>query len=663
MRATSTRAGGYPVFDSGDPQVSVDATEGRSRTSTIGDRLMVVLAAVALLSGAAIGLGKLLPPPDPETSAATPTLQQSAAPSRTPRPSVKLEKPLITFSVGQEPLPPLSLRNQYWEGWARVLRRVNEYAFPGALDEPIATLRPGDVVWATDDPDQNRYGEDWLAVSAPVNGFIHQRTGAEPVIDRVIWRGNDGVGVQSIIPGPQGQFLLFGWRWPNAILGFTDGGNTWQAVEPAGMLERLSWFDAAYGPAGWIAVVEGERYVGRPWIWQSDDGRAWRPLGRLAEVESNAGGWRIVGSERGYVMTAQWRDASTDTDNRIWYSADGQTWAQRPIPIVPNSLVASAVGFYAYNVGDGFPTIGAFSADGWDWATVESAEFGQLIGVAGSGDGLVALDREDGSVHAWVSRSDGATIAWEPAPTGEFDGAVVTGLGSGSAAMALGFDRESRTALWWNHDAGGWHRHELPAEFGTIPRIGAATEGGFMLVGAGESPIAEEPVIWGSTGSSLQPESTPFIRGSGSPTPADCAAAKPDLVGIMSNSPVTYAVCHGDRPLTMDAYLAPCRDCGDYGDERELRPAWLASPRRMLRLSPIESADWSSFDGVRAPGLRARSSWEGHWVTVTGHFDDPAAASCREILTPETEVWYGGRAQLFRDCRSRFVVTSVELIR
>jgi hypothetical protein len=650
------------VFDSGDSQLSVDATEGRRGTTTLGDRMMVALAAVALLGGAVIGVGKLLPPSDSETSAATPTALPSATASPTRRPAVKLEKPLVTFRVGQEALPPLPAAEPYWEGWARVLRRVNEYVVPGLIDEPVATLREGDIVWATDDPSQNRYGDEWLLVSAPIRGYIHQTAGHGSAVERVIPRADYGVGVQSIIAGPDGQFLLFGWRWPNALLGFTDGDNAWQAVEPPGMLERLSWFDAAYGPAGWIAVVAGERYDGRPWVWQSDDGRAWHPLGRLEGLERNVDGWRIAGSELGYVMTPAWRSSQTD-DDRIWYSPDGSTWTQRPIPVTADSLVATPIGFYAYAQGE-VGTVGAFSADGWDWSSADQSGFRGLIGVAGTPDGFVALDREGASVQGWVAEPNGATLTWERATQGnEFDGAVVTGLPSGPAAMAMGFERGTERALWWSHDAQGWHRHELPDSFGTIPRLGSASEGGYALVGAGPSPIAEDPVIWGSARTSLRPEARPFIRPVGAPTSANCAAARPELVELMSNSTLVFAECHGDVPLTMTAYLARCTDCGDYSDDRTLRPEWLADPYagHIMRLSPIASADWSWFEVVRAPSLRYPASWEGHWVTVTGHFDDPAATDCREILNPDTEVWYGGRNQLVRDCRGRFVVTRMAL--
>lgn len=64
---------------------------------------------------------------------------------------------------------------------------------------------------------------------------------------------------------------------------------------------------------------------------------------------------------------------------------------------------------------------------------------------------------------------------------------------------------------------------------------------------------------------------------------------------------------------------------------------------------------------VLDPSLGFDDAWVRTWVEVTGHFDDPAAATCRWIPSPAEEQWYAGRQQVIDGCRQQFVVTAVRL--
>jgi hypothetical protein len=117
-------------------------------------------------------------------------------------------------------------------------------------------------------------------------------------------------------------------------------------------------------------------------------------------------------------------------------------------------------------------------------------------------------------------------------------------------------------------------------------------------------------------------------------------------------------LCLGGRELTLDPAIVAIAD--HVGGGPEWTPAWLT----------IDST-WRLFgaagpDGVDAPmGIAIDPSLgdslpTGTWLTVRGHFDDPAAQTCRRTLS---EGWGGipeTTAMQVLQCREVFVVTSFE---
>ena len=85
---------------------------------------------------------------------------------------------------------------------------------------------------------------------------------------------------------------------------------------------------------------------------------------------------------------------------------------------------------------------------------------------------------------------------------------------------------------------------------------------------------------------------------------------------------------------------------------------WLAQPadRRVIHLAPFQSDVWGAMDGVLHPSVQGKPPL-ARWLEVTGHFDDPAAASCRWTPTLADEYWYSGTDDIVASCRARFVVT------
>jgi hypothetical protein len=180
---------------------------------------------------------------------------------------------------------------------------------------------------------------------------------------------------------------------------------------------------------------------------------------------------------------------------------------------------------------------------------------------------------------------------------------------------------------------------------------------------ATESPSAATP-----TPTASLPSPTPTAP----PTPSDrtpsaeCINPPVDVLALAYQS--DPLACYGDAPLTVDAYLTgvgvidgPCV---------EVEPAWLAcdswvalevvretamTPSIILAYVSIYSPFFAAIDPTAEP----RDQFMGSNVRVTGHFDDPAAQTCRYTAGsgwPNAEFT---ASDLSSSCRQIFVITAI----
>jgi hypothetical protein len=670
------------LFDPNEPNLDLDMTEGLRPASSAGDRLVVGLAIIALLGGALIGISRLFPSRDGETSVASGTPHQTveATPTVQPTPSPPaLVDPLRTFRISEEPLPAIDGSPVPWGGWARATERIKVRSAPSTTVAAIAVLQPGDAAWVQEESPTTREAiGGWMRTEAPVAGWIRARTGPDGNLRLFGNQPADGASVSSVTAGADGRFVVAGTRWRDGayFVGTGDGSGGWQMVDTQRMVDDISSFQAAYGPSGWLALVTiSTQGAPQPWLWQSGDGNTWRTLGALRELpNASPGPLRLAGSPLGYAMTPFYQ-GNRPLPKRVWYSADGEVWSERETPIAPSQVVAAGLGFYASAVGQtGLPTSdagqAAFSANGWDWSAVDTSDMAVQIGIAGAEDRLVALDHVGHIIHTWIARLENGQLVWrrELTSEGEFANAVVTEMSGGVAPIAVGYERGSETALWWSNDEAGWHRHVLARPFGGIASMGAAGDRGYVVVGTHHAALGDTPVLWSAEGSTqLRPERQALIAPRPDLGPDACASYSRDLLEFMSTFGLIQAHCYGDAPVTLTAYVPRCPECttDPPAQTSTYRPGWLnqTGGERVIRLSPVAVEDLGWFEALLGQDLQPRSGWEQHWVRVIGHFDDPAAATCRVQPGPDDERWYTGRQQVINDCRSRFVVTSVTVLR
>lgn len=113
--------------------------------------------------------------------------------------------------------------------------------------------------------------------------------------------------------------------------------------------------------------------------------------------------------------------------------------------------------------------------------------------------------------------------------------------------------------------------------------------------------------------------------------------------------------CFGGNDLVLEGTLHQC----SYSVPGYISPAWLVHVSCEIR--PDMPSDAFSL----RPGFQVHQEeadvpahdLEGHWVRVTGHFDDPAARTCVEDWSPLGEPT--PPAQLILGCRAAFVATDI----
>jgi hypothetical protein len=146
-----------------------------------------------------------------------------------------------------------------------------------------------------------------------------------------------------------------------------------------------------------------------------------------------------------------------------------------------------------------------------------------------------------------------------------------------------------------------------------------------------------------------------------SPTPArtqipaaDCVNPPPDIAALIAQAdPVA---CYGNAPLALDAYLiGPAQvDYVVY-----VQPAWLGSPSTELELVGETRKNGAPFLLVAVDPASAISMSDHVYtnVRITGHFDDPAARTCRETGRVAGMGTPAPAAGTIERCRRTFVVT------
>lgn len=668
-------------------EIPVESVSGRRPGTATGDRLVVGLAVLALLGGLFIAASNVLGPLMADPSAARspgPSTAASDEAGRTPRPS-RTERPLREVTLIPDEPPPAPTVG-FVPYLIEALTELTVRSSPSDTASVQDRLEPGQVILGEPAPD----AADWFAVlEGAEGGFVRAVTGDTPLArTSTVSEGHLSGGISGIAAGPSG-FVAHGWRPSSAYeapggltLHSTDGAS-WTLNDPSIQPGWGGWA-AAWGPSGWLAVTSLDEGTGvvSPWVWESPDGDRWTPVGRLPVAgEGYVAG--LVANGDGYLLAL----GSPRVERGVlWFSPDGLTWRESGATGLSSSsgdpyvgpggtgLLAVPDGFLTWIETDFAPAPPeiAFSPTGQRW---------QALPLDFRAVSLLEVTAVDGRVLAFGLNDQGTTVTWSgaiseaglqmvPSPSDRlaFDGAVVTALATdGERAFAFGYERATHSIRAWLGDGIGWRRLPVPSGgFGTIPRVAAAGPRGVVVAGLERSAVASSPLLWhlGDDGHWV-PEARPAIPGIPEPRAADCPPRPTTAYELLSVDSGVALACFGDARLTLVAWSAPCGECwGAVRPSRRSPADWLKGYPPFLLLLPWEG------DGIRPwggqalihPDLRWREEWVGTWVSVTGHYDDPAAAACGSGVEIGAEGWWEGPESEVLTCRRRFVVTAVEVL-
>lgn len=653
-----------------DPFELVELSPAAQPPSGLGDRILVGLALMVLVGGALIAVANALPKAD-ELAQASPS-----EPARTPIPTpvpprvATVEKPDIEFPEVAQPY--------VFDGWIRASVDLVIRTDPQLDATQIGVLKADEVAYASQQ-DQPADEPGWLYLQYKV-GWVATIAGGEQLAFRYQYPQVRSSGwIQSVSAGPKGFVAMvappsnpYAYEYPRPAIS-TDGVS-WRS---GGNSSFGQWYGPppAWGPAGWLVAARASNAVQsqvRIWIWSSPDGLRWTRLGMLAGVNSDYVA-QLIGSDHGYLMETQADGGNYSNGSAFWSSVDGQTWRESIDPIVKGptdgqrQIWAVPGGLYLSGSPSGqatAPTLAAFSADGLTWAMVAGPN-GVNLRLTDFEGRIVAfdIDRTTLATRAWSGAIANGQLLWQRRTELDqaFANAVVTQVVSdGKRVFAFGWDRSNEDALVWTTTGTQWLRSRLPGSFGGLPAIAAAGAGRVVVIGHRQNLRGDNPIVWHRTGGGgWLPEPDPMLDLVPDPSTNDCPALPTDYLDFMVIDSAAVISCYGAAPITFRAYAVPCDQCGG-AQEGNPQPAWLInSSLNALYLAPDASNSGWSNTAVLAPDLTIDPAWNNAWIEVTGHFDDPAAATCHLEPTIDMIPWWSGQQSIIAQCRQTFVVTAV----
>jgi len=151
---------------------------------------------------------------------------------------------------------------------------------------------------------------------------------------------------------------------------------------------------------------------------------------------------------------------------------------------------------------------------------------------------------------------------------------------------------------------------------------------------------------------------------------SECVNPPPDLLTLINQTdPVA---CYGDGPITVEAEVLAVGaiDCAGVEPAWFMCSAWVwlqpiaaratSTGFVLAKTSGPNQAPWM-FATIHPDAAAAAQDIIGRELRVTGHFDDPAAQTCRETAAP-----FGGPAtppdEVIASCRNLFVMTGFESV-
>ena len=650
----------------------LETSEGRRGPGSAGDRLMVAITVIALLGGAGILAGKVLDHSDAVALSST-------APSATPVVRTQAPTPIptpSTFSVTAGDPPPLGVPGPpSYSGWVRALADLPIRTAPVAGANQIGAVVKGDAAYVEQAESAVPDGITWFTVRSgrAAGGFIAGSAGSRQLVRRFPEVPTPSAArVVGIATSPD-LFIAYGYQASatsaaqRPLLARSVDGSQWEAMDPMAFGGRLP-SAIAFGPAGWlaIAVMDPERASGTLWLWSSPDGAHWQSVGGVAGLGEGLYASQLVGNRTGYELSVY---ADSAPRQILLHSRDGLTWTtSQGLEGSFVRLTATASGFFAWpQDGPASSVQSAASVDGLTWTVQPGGPSGAIADVVGVGEELVAITTEASSLtpRAWSGSFENGNVLWSQEPPPAFSGGAIAALASdGQRVIAFGWQRSTLEPAVWFADGREWQRDRLPADAFDDGRttLVAANAHGVVAVALHPTLQADDPVVWWATPQlAWQRTTVPGVTPVGEPTRQGCSSRPDDFLAFAALPAPKAIACFGARPFMFTAWAGLCADCNAYAPGT-YTPRWLIGGGNEFTLAPVSSGDYATVAVQLTRTLVLNRGWASNWVRVTGHYDDPAASTCRytpDPLFPDPPML---PAETIRQCRTSFVVTQVKVV-
>jgi len=543
----------------------------------------------------------------------------------------------------------------------------------------VGTIPAGAVALIADGPVE-RDGRDWyLVLHGEDQGWVAADE-ASFIVHRSVAQA-EPAQVLGIDAGPLG-FVAWGVDAGSSadpsrpFTAVSSDGLAWQVgPAPDSELGGLIGTTVSGGPNGWIMLRGTPDGSGLGGAWRSDDGLDWQPI----EITRTDGGeiadlvpYDLLGHANGYALVV--RDDSTGTSRyRVLTSADGLAWRERDIPEGSSDVQLGHLGdgFMAWTVEGEGELVLRYSPDGDQWLTPSGDALDGPLGYAtvlAEADGVlvaVSTDVQNGSRRWWstpVPTADRVATSWteHPAVADQLAVTAITELiGTEGAAMAFGRAvDDGRHQVWRTADGATWTELDAAAlaDANADTWVSAGADAGAIIVGYETTDAGPNPVfLHSSDGDAWVSDGGAALGTVESSRPGACPEAPTTMVDWLAIPGAVGAECFGTEPITFTAWNTESGGCGGFSPGF-YEPDWLASPfAGTFVLLPFEAPSGGCGGPVLAPDAESSVGLQ-QWVTLTGHWADPASAECRFRPDPAapTDPF---RPDLAFHCRTVFVIS------
>jgi hypothetical protein len=418
-----------------------------------------------------------------------------------------------------------------------------------------------------------------------------------------------------------------------------------------------------------VGAIVNVDFSSKPALWSSPDGLRWGPLA-VPHGIFVAGPLVAVGDT--LYLTTTVKNAESQLDPSVWTSADARTWTPATEAALEGAAISGAAvgpaGPIMVGTADdsGPPTALAWrsTAGGLERFTIGDPSFASssVGGIAATASGYVAIGMvqrnapgAEPRVAIWHS-SDAVT--WTESHLGIPDDGGLGPVANDGRTFVVAGVADGHPRIWMSPDGREW---TPGSDLARLDSAGTLTING-MVAGGGQV------IAVGSADGGLSAVGAVLVAASANATVADwtgdagppraCPTGRIDIVGIVARPHSDRLRCFGSRTLRFRAWVAEPTDLGGTSPYRGI-PEWLNDPfgyGSFLQAVEAPFGQANILTGHLRPGVRF--SRVNTWATVTGHFDDPAAATCR-FIAYDASTKPVPKARAISHCRSEFVITAI----